>query len=127
MTPITDHYDGHGLNECLIVTRDKRDHDTGGGASHLYKVVFPDGAPGVGQVAEIQFQHGARHEKGSTPGITDAVLLAIVLDRYRCFQAGPFTCGENERVIGHLEGALANMKSRADTRARRGVLGKNKK
>ena len=76
-------------------------------------------------VARTQHQHGPRAEEGSQQGITDEVLLAIVLDRYRGFQAGPFRCRENALVITKLEEALHWMENRARTRRRQGVLGKN--
>jgi len=129
MKPIKNqaHFDGHGLTEKLIVNSDERDLKAGG-ASHLYQVEMDVHNNGyIHSVAHIQFQHGARHKEGSTPGILDSVLLAIVLDRYEGFQSGPGACEENDQVISFLRSALAAMKQRADERNNRGVLGTDQK
>ena len=126
---IVDHHDGHGLNESILISRDERDIDGGGGASHRYTAAMlplGDGPLSASPVLDIQFQHGARDEEGSTAGVTDATLLAIVLDRYKAFQAGPFGCRENAIIITKLEESIHWMKHRADERARRNVLGHNK-
>jgi len=117
MRQITDHHDGHGLAETMLVEADPIDPDAGG-ASHHY-VVSLEGA----QLARIQFWHGPRHEPGSQPGILDSVLLAILIDRMRGFEAGVFSCPTNRDVREHCEAALRALQARADERARRGVLG----
>ncbi len=123
LSTIVEHHDGHGLNEALEVTRDARD-PANGGASHRYEVVHID--EGVRrQVASIQFQHGPRHEALSKPGCTEAALLAILIDRLRGFQAGPYACRENALMLTKLEEALHWTRARADGRSRRGVLGKD--
>lgn len=131
---ITDHHDGHGLAELLVIKHDDRDTNAGG-ASHKYDVHYlapaaeemPEQTGVFSAVARIKFQHGPRHVEGSTPGILDSVLIAIVLDRLRCFQAGPFASRENAIIITKLEESLMWMKKRADDRSKRGVLGKNEK
>lgn len=125
MEPIAHHHDGLGLNDLITITRDERDGGRGGAASHLYHFaigVEGDDAVGVGY---LQFQRGPRDEAGSVPGITDAALIAVVLDRYEGFQAGPYRCRENALVITKIEEALHWMRHRAEERKRRGVLGKN--
>lgn len=117
MGKITDHHDGFGLNEALVI---EHDGPGAGGGGHKYEV-HHTGADWL--VASIQFQHGPPAEDGSTPGLTDAVLLAIVLDRYRAFQAGVYRCRENALAITKLEEALHWMQHRARARARRDVLG----
>lgn len=133
MRSIDTHHDGFGLNDRIMVTADARDPNAGN-ASHTYEAIIYDddiGNPAaIGRhVATIQYQHGPRHEEGSTPGITDEALLAIVLDRYRGFQSGPFACRENAIVITKLEEAMHWMHARARARARakQNVLGKNEK
>jgi hypothetical protein len=153
---ITDHHDGHGLNDKIRIEADAKDMERGGGASHRYFAVIDlgpsdstfvedlderlsgsdnpveyvrDSAGNRAEltVAEIQFQHGPRADATSMPGITEAVLYAILLDRLRAFQAGPFPSKQNEEQIELLERCLISTKGRADERAARGVLGKNEK
>ena len=118
--PITDHFDGFGLNDAIAITRDERDTERGGNASHHYTFTMNGKCVGT-----LQFQHGPRNEDGSVEGLTDAAPLVAVLDRYRGFQSGPFRCRENAIVITKLEEALLWMKKRAFDRAAQGVLGKN--
>lgn len=120
------HHDGHGLNESLKITSDAKD-PAAGGASHHY-LVYAGGPDCFGPiVASVQFQHGPRNEANSHAGITEAVLLAILIDRLEGFQAGPYACPENDEQLLHLRAALALTKARADARAARGVLGRNAK
>lgn len=113
------HHDGHGLNESIVLTADEKD-PLAGGASHHYRAHLQGEF-----VLSIQFQHGPRNEPGSKPGVTEAVLLAILIDRMEAFNKGPYACRENAIVKTKLEEALHWMKARADERAQRGVLGKN--
>jgi len=122
MRQVIDHRDGHGLNEAIAISCDDMDLTSGGGASHTYNLDI-DGV----NVGTIQFQHGPRNVEGSTPGVTEAAILAVLIDRLRCFQAGPFACRENAIQLTKLEEALMWTKERAHARARRGVLGKNEK
>lgn len=92
------------------------------GASYDYRVDV-EGQ----ECAKIRFQHGPRLEEGSTPGINDATLIAIVLDRIRGFQSGPYDCRENALAITHLETALMWIERRARERKYRGVFGKDAK
>lgn len=118
---ITLHHDGHGLNESILLQADAQDPN-GGGASHVYTAMINGGG-----VAAINFQHGPRNVEGSTPGVTEAVLLAILIDRLRGFQAGPFSSRQNAIMLTKLEECLMWTRNRADERAARGVLGKNEK
>lgn len=121
------HHDGHGLNERITILADERDPSSGG-ASHHYLVTMPSDCIDSDEiVAEIHFQHGPRNAKGSRQGITEAALIAVLLDRLEGFQAGPYSCRENALTKTKLEEALHWSRHRADARARRGVLGKNKK
>lgn len=116
---LTAHFDGHGLNESLLIETDAPDPNAGG-AAHLY-----DFAVSGVVVGRIQFQHGPRAVEGSTPGVTEAAVLAVLIDRLESFQAGPYACEENTTTLHHLDAALRSVKARADARAKRGVLGKN--
>lgn len=115
------HHDGHGLNESIVITTDTPDPS---GAAHEYSAHIESGADGW-QVAHVQFQKGPRNVEGSIAGMTEAALLAILIDRLRGFQAGPYSCRENAIQLTHLEECLHWTKARADERARRNVLGKN--
>ena len=119
-----------------------RANDPGaGGASHCYMIVKA-GAEQVcirtprfdyssfekeNIVGEIHFQHGARNEKGSVPGVLDTDLLEIVRDRLKAFNQGEFATRENALAITHIEEALLWMNKRVEDRAERGVLGTTQK
>lgn len=119
---IVSHHDGHGLNEKIVIDTDQPDQS---GAAHRYSVWIANPEQDGWQVASVQFQQGPRNEPGSKPGVTEAVLYAILIDRLRGFQAGPYACEENADQLSLLEECLRRTKARADERARRGVLGKN--
>lgn len=123
MRYIDSHHDGHGLNESLEIVADDADQS---GASHSYTIDIVNGQQRH-QVARVQFQKGPRHEEESTPGCTEASLLAILIDRLRGFQAGPYPCKENAVVLTKLEECMMWVKERAHARAKRGVLGTNTK
>lgn len=105
------------------------DEPGAGGANHHYMVTLPDwtrapdGANAKG-VWDIQFQNGPINEAGAN-GLTQEALLAIVIDRLRSFQAGPFACTENEDALAHAEASLVALKSRTLKRMARGVEGRN--
>ena len=99
---------------------DDRDSNAGG-ASHHYVVQFG----GPDHTLHVQFQHGPRGEAGSTPGVFDDDLLAIVEDRLRCFQDGPFACTENQNALEAVIQARTMLAQRAAWRMLRGVLGRN--
>ena len=51
--------------------------------------------------------------------------MAVVVDRLRGFQDGPFRCRENACALTHLEEALMWMGKRTRDRLARGVEGKH--
>lgn len=120
------HHDGFGLNDRIAITADERDPNAGG-ASHHYQAEIDVGGGYTRAVLDVQFQHGPRDVEGSKPGATEAVLLAVLIDRLRAFQAGPFACRENAIALTKLEEAHQWIGQRARDRARRGVLRKNVK
>lgn len=101
------------LNTAITVTA----IDTPAGEPALYKVAIPD-APDV----MLRFQLGPIAEVGIN-GITNEILLAIVLDRLGWFQRGPFSCRENAIAYTKLEEALLWLHSRTRRRVARGVEG----
>lgn len=112
---ITTHHDGFGLTESIKIFADEAGP---GGASHLYVLTMGDQ-----EVGRIQFQKGPRDVKGSTPGIVESALLAIVKDRMDAFNAGDYRCRENSLIATHAEEAMNWLWRRAMGRKQRGVLG----
>lgn len=97
------------------------DEPGAGGANHVYEVVGPPNA-GV----TIRFQNGPIAESGVN-GITQEVLLEIIADRLRSFQAGPFSSKENSVALTHVETAQLWLHKRTLDRMQRGVEGTNQK
>lgn len=121
---IHDHQVNPANNQLTITVLDE---PGAGGANHHYMVTLPewtiepDGANAHG-VWDILFQNGPINEVGVN-GITHEVLLAIVADRLRSFQAGPFACRENALALTKIEEALHWLHHRTLARMRRGVEG----
>src|SRR5258708_2565869 len=86
------------VNDMLTIT--VMDEPGAGGACHHYAA--RNHAADWSQ--HLFFQNGPITENGVN-GITQEVLLAIVIDRLQCFQAGPFTCRENALALTKLEEA----------------------
>jgi len=138
-TPIEEqtHHDGLGLNDLITICADARDPNAGNGSHHytaridvsgtLYAIESGCTGQASEPVLDIRFQHGPRHDPKSIPGVTDTVLIAILIDRMRGFQSGPYSCRENAIVLTKLEEALHWVDHRARARLRRGVLGRNEK
>lgn len=80
-----------------------------------YSGAFEDGVT-------LFFQNGPIGVAGVN-GITQEALLAIVADRLRHFQAGPFPCKDNDRALAHVEWALEHLHARTAERKARGVEG----
>lgn len=97
------------------------DEPGAGGANHEYTVSVPghDHTP-------LSFQNGPIKEAGVN-GITQEVLLAIVADRLRSFQSGPFASRENAVALTHIETAMLWLHKRTLDRMRRGVEGTHQK
>ena len=121
-------------NDKLTIT--VTDEPGAGGANHLYMIEGFDTAsnpsdPFVarhGQPAKhstIIFQNGPIAEAGVN-GVTQEVLLAIVADRLRSFQAGPYACRENALALTKIEEAMHWLHSRTLSRMQRGVEGTHK-
>lgn len=99
------------------------DEPGAGGAHHVYHVVFnPQGANGF--LIPVPFQNGPIAEVGVN-GLTHEVLLAILADRLRSFQAGPYACKANACALTHIEDAQLWLQQRTLERMRRGVEGTN--
>ena len=113
------------LNTVYVV--DEEDIVTG--ANHEYQIWnnYYDNEEKPELLAKINFQNGARQEKGSTRGIIDTDLLEIVRHRLEGFQSGKFYSRENQMALMHIEEALLWLNIRVEDRIERNVLGTNKK
>ncbi len=91
----------NGCNDALKI--EVRDEPGSGGANHVYDITPTAGnARGI----RIEFQNGPLKETDFPNGITHEVLLAIVADRLKCFQAGPYACEENYNALQAVEEAM---------------------
>lgn len=121
----------NGCNDAIDIT--VMDAPGAGGASHLYDVrgfntgtnpscPFTDRYGKPSDHTTILFQNGTIPENG-TNGITQEVLLAIVIDRLECFQNNKFACIENQIAMDLIRSALSVLQSRTKARIRRQVEG----
>lgn len=133
MRSLTDHIANPANTELKI---DVTDEPGQGGANHRYEVTGFDTEKNPSRVDAqgyasrytrelILFQNGPIKEVGVN-GITQEVLLAIVIDRLRGFQSGEFRCRENAIALTHCEDALLWLQKRTRDRLARGVEGTNK-
>lgn len=113
----------NGLNEVLRVTAYG---DLGpGGAPHHYRI-----EPTIGNAigVKIDFQNGPLQETGGLPnGLSQEALLAVVEDRLKYFQAGPYACRENALALTHIQEAMHWLHHRTRERMQRGVEGTSAK
>ncbi|BDR10692.1 ABC transporter ATPase [Comamonas thiooxydans] len=117
--PITDHV-VNPVNDKLVV--EAIDEPGVGGAHHVYQVrgYHAKGADETATV--IRFQNGPINEVGVN-GLTQEALLAVVVDRLRSFQSGPFSCRENALALTKIEEAMHWLQQRTIRRMRAGVEG----
>ena len=135
MRQITDHIvEGDTANQLRISVLDEPGQ---GGANHLYQIEgfntqknksdpFVERYGKPSDHTTVLFQNGPIGEFGVN-GITQEALLAIVIDRLRSFQAGPFSCRDNAIALTHCEDALMRLQRRTRERIKRGVEGTNQK
>lgn len=118
-------------NDTLTIT--VLDEPGAGGANHLYQVTgfdtstnssdpFTERHGQPAQHATVLFQNGPIADVGVN-GLTHEVLLAIVADRLRSFQKGPYSCKANACALTHIEEAKHWLQQRTIERMRRGVEG----
>lgn len=87
-----------------------------GGAHHQYLITMPRRA------YRVDFQNGPIKEAGVN-GITHEALLAILIDRLECFQAGEYANDYNAAALKHLQLAQRELFDRTREREARGVEG----
>ena len=120
MRELTDHK-VNPANDVLTVAA--MDEAGSGGAHHHYRVTSEH--PSFHVPTDIVFQNGPINEAGVN-GLTHEVLLAIVADRLRDFQKGPFASRYNALALTHIEDAQNWLNRRTIERMRRGVEGTHK-
>jgi hypothetical protein len=127
MRTITDHK-LNGLNNDLTIY--VCDEPGAGGANHVYDIAYnlnPGTADGgTSSMCRVSFQNGPIKEAGIN-GISGEALIAIVIDRLRSFQSGPYSCRENAVALTKLEESLMWLQKRTRDRLARGVEGTNAK
>lgn len=110
----------HKVNECndqiTVVVADEKGS---GGAHHVYDIVY-DAEKSLHCL--VKFQDGPIAEVG-TNGVTQEALLAIVEDRLKCFQDGPYACRENAIALEKVQEAMHWLHHRTRARVARGVEG----
>lgn len=124
---------GHKVNPANDrLTVQVMDEPGDGGACHHYRVTGFESLPptrasitSADDAADVIFQNGPIPENGVN-GLTQEVLLEIVADRLRSFQAGPFACRENALALTKIEEAQMWLHSRTLKRMQRGVEGTHK-
>ncbi len=133
---ITNHIvPGDSVNHQLMI--EVQDTPGAGGANHLYKITGYNSDTNVSdpfkalygtpsQHSTVLFQNGPIKELGVN-GVTQEALLAIVIDRLRCFQEGPFACQDNEDALRSCKEALHSLQARTRARIARGVEGTHQK
>lgn len=126
MRTITDHVTNPANDKITINVLDEPGQ---GGANHLYRIsgYVAGNNPSAKEDMDwtgvyILFQNGPILEAGAN-GITQEALLAIVIDRLRSFQSGPYVCEENAEALSHAEQSLEALKKRTKARMERGVEG----
>lgn len=126
MRKINDHK-VNGLNEAIEITAGEPGP---GGASTYYEIYVPDSVPptpGTTIHVGLSFQSQPIASPADYNGITNEALLAIIIDRMRGFQGGPFASRDGAIALTHLEDALLRLQRRTRERMARGVEGKLEK
>jgi hypothetical protein len=95
----------------------------GGGANVTYEVGSRTNDSYI-VLDRIQFQSGHVQEHGVN-GLTNEVLVAILIDRLRGFQSGQYRGRENACALTHFEEGLMWLQKRTVERIQRGVEGTN--
>lgn len=132
MRAITDHIvPGDSANHQLTIA--VTDEPGQGGANHSYVIDGYDteSNPSAGEwpramASQVLFQNGPIKEFGVN-GVTQEALAAIIIDRLRSFQAGPFACPENEIALNCFSTGLEVLQRRTKARIARGVEGTHHK
>lgn len=132
------HLTAHKINPANDkLTIEVLDEPGQGGACHLYGItgfnsetnasdpsVSRHGAAAT--YSTVLFQNGPIGEVGVN-GVTQEVLLAILIDRLECFQSGAYANEYNAEALAHVKAAMAALHRRTLERMSRGVEGTHAK
>lgn len=127
MRTLTDHIVSG--DQAVQLTIHVTDDPGAGGANHHYHIDWLNDQAWRNELPnslDIHFQEGPIKEAGVN-GITQEALLAIVIDRLKSFQAGPYACEENGNALQSCQDALNALRSRTLKRINRGVEGTHEK
>jgi hypothetical protein len=136
MRTLSDHIvEGDSANHQLTIS--VLDEPGQGGACHLYQIEglntatnpsdsFVERHAAPAEHATVLFQNGPIKEFGVN-GITQEALLAVVIDRLKCFQEGPYHCDDNQVALDSCRTALFHLQARTRARIARGVEGTHTK
>lgn len=113
----------NGLNDSINVF--VMDEPGSGGACHHYSVepIVTSHPQGAINPFDVKFQNGPISGGDDVNGCSNESLLAIVEDRLKGFQGGPFACRENALALTHLQEAMHWLHHRTRERLQRGVEG----
>ena len=99
-----------------------------GGAPVLYNLTARasggESQDGSHYQVSLRFQDGHPGEAGYN-GVLDSALLAVLIDRQKGFQKGPWASQEGAGALEHLERALDAMDARVKDRVTRDVMNKD--
>ena len=107
---------GNRLNDELVLIANENTKGSGGACTE-YIIRLPNVSD-----LKIKFQQGPVQEAGVN-GISNEVLLAILMDRLWGFQQGRFASGENASALFHVQAVMQVLHSRTKERESRGVEG----
>jgi hypothetical protein len=113
----------HHTNDCskaIELRADERDPENGN-ASHYYMCSYTRDSGNIANQL-ISFQHGPIGVHGVN-GLTNEVLLAILIDRLEGFQTSKYANEFNARALGACCEALNALEARTTERTKRGVEG----
>ncbi len=110
----------NGLNEAIKI--EAIGEPGQGEANHLYEMTWGEEY----QRCIVNFQLGPIKEAGVN-GVSNEALLAIVEDRLKSFQEGPYACRENAQALLKLQEAMMWLHRRTHERMQRGVEGTHQK
>jgi len=126
MRKLTDHKVNPANDTLTVMVMDK---PGSGGANHRYEIFGFNSATNVSESGiddrdrvSILFQNGPINEVGVN-GVTHEALLAILCDRMRGFQAGPYHSADNAEALACMEQAQTALQRRTKARMAHGVEG----